>query len=178
MRGCDDIFACLFSTASSEGLSEFCGVHFQYRIHTFLKGNYCHLRFNLQRRGEYRNIMAGADKINPQQHPNASEAAEVPVDKEHDVSQVERVLSSASDVPHKDMTDYDRVDKDVAKYVHSERVEITPEENKRLRRMIDLRVLAIMVPTYFLQALDKGTISFASIMGIRADLGILDGQKV
>jgi MFS family permease len=31
--------------------------------------------------------------------------------------------------------------------------------------------------TYFLQALDKGTMSFASIMNIRQDLHLLDGQK-
>jgi hypothetical protein len=34
-----------------------------------------------------------------------------------------------------------------------------------------------MILTYFLQALDKGTMSFTSIMGIRDDLGLL-GDKV
>ncbi|KAL3493290.1 major facilitator superfamily domain-containing protein [Aspergillus germanicus] len=43
--------------------------------------------------------------------------------------------------------------------------------------MIDRRVLVIMVCTYFLQALDKGTMSFASIMGIREHAGLLDGNK-
>ena len=42
--------------------------------------------------------------------------------------------------------------------------------------MIDRRVLSVMVFTYFLQALDKGTLSFAVIMGIKDDLH-LHGQQ-
>jgi MFS family permease len=42
--------------------------------------------------------------------------------------------------------------------------------------MIDKRVLSIMIFTYFLQALDKGTLSFTVIMGIKTDLG-LHGQQ-
>jgi hypothetical protein len=34
-----------------------------------------------------------------------------------------------------------------------------------------------MVFTYFLQALDKGTLSFAAIMNLREDLGLV-GQQV
>ncbi|KAF1813879.1 MFS transporter [Eremomyces bilateralis CBS 781.70] len=68
--------------------------------------------------------------------------------KGHDVSQVERVVS-ASEFDEKDHIDYGRIDQ-----------EISPEENKRLKRMIDRRVLPIMIFTYFLQALDKGTLSF------------------
>lgn len=52
---------------------------------------------------------------------------------------------------------YDRVDKELAKYADAARIDITPEENKRLKRMIDRRVLVVMVVTYFIQALDKGT---------------------
>ncbi|KAK5055363.1 hypothetical protein LTR84_013113 [Exophiala bonariae] len=118
--------------------------------------------------------MAGTDHI----HADGSRSAnvdQVPIEKE-DVSQVERVLSGGSEI-HKDFIDYDRIDKDVAKYATQERIEISESENKRLKRMIDRRVLAIMIPTYFLQALDKGTLSFAAIMGIRKDLGLLDGQR-
>lgn len=64
---------------------------------------------------------------------------------------------------------YDRVDKEVAQYASGTVVEISEEENTRLKRLVDRRVLSIMVFTYFLQALDKGTMSFASIMGIRTD---------
>jgi hypothetical protein len=94
---------------------------------------------------------------------------------EADISHAERVLSA--DMDKKDHMDYDRVDKEVAKYTSDTKVEISEEENTRLRRMIDKRVLAIMIFTYFLQALDKGTLSFSAIMGIQTDAH-LQGQQV
>lgn len=98
--------------------------------------------------------------------------------KEHiaeDVN-IERVLSPADDLD-KSNINYDRVDPDVAKYASQAAVEISEADNKRLKRMIDKRVLTVMVFTYFLQALDKGTMSFASIMNLPEDLG-LHGQQV
>lgn len=60
----------------------------------------------------------------------------------------------------KDHMDYDRVDREVAKYASAVAIDISPEENSRLKRLVDRRVLSIMIFTYFLQALDKGTMSF------------------
>ena len=98
--------------------------------------------------------------------------------KDTDIAQVERVMSGGTDL-EKDHMNYDRVDNEVAKYANAVAVEISPEENRRLKRMIDKRVLPIMVVTYFLQALDKGTMSFSSIMGIRKDVPVLlDNAKV
>jgi hypothetical protein len=91
------------------------------------------------------------------------------------LDQVERVMSP--DEPTKSHADHERIDPEVAKYASTFKIEITPEDNKRLKRMIDRRVLAVMIFTYFLQALDKGTLSFASIMHLREDLG-LHGQQV
>ena len=85
----------------------------------------------------------------------------------NDIAHVERVTST-SDLENEHMN-YERVDKELAKYAQATAIEISPEENKRLKQMIDRRILTIMVFTYFLQALDKGTMSFASIMGIRED---------
>jgi hypothetical protein len=68
----------------------------------------------------------------------------------------------------KDHMDFNRVDKEIAKYASDVAVDISPEDNSRLKRRIDKRVLSIMIFTYFLQALDKGTMSFASIMGLPA----------
>ncbi|KAI0641737.1 MFS general substrate transporter [Trametes meyenii] len=48
--------------------------------------------------------------------------------------------------------------------------------NKRLRWMVHKRVLLVMVVTYFAQTLDKGTINFASIMGIREDTHLVGQQ--
>lgn len=93
-----------------------------------------------------------------------------------DISHVERVLS-LDDLQKEDM-DFTRVDKEVQMYASRGQVEIDEATNKRLKRMIDRRVLAIMIGTYFLQALDKGTMSFSSIMGIKTDAHLEDGQKV
>jgi hypothetical protein len=95
-----------------------------------------------------------------------------------DIARVERVLSGAEHEKG-DHMNYDRVDAEISKYAGAVAVDISEEENKRLKRMIDTRVLPIMVFTYFLQALDKGTMSFASIMGIRTDIPVLaDNSKV
>jgi hypothetical protein len=101
-----------------------------------------------------------------------------PVDKkEQEIGQVERVLSAEDEKV--DHVDYERIDAEVAKYsdANAERIHISEEENTRLRRLIDKRVLPIMVVTYFLQALDKGTMSFSSIMGIRNDIPILKNNS-
>lgn len=87
-----------------------------------------------------------------------------------EMNEVERVMSP--DELNKDHQDYGRMDAEVAKYATGEQVVISEEENKRLKKSIDKRVLTIMVFTYFLQALDKGTMSFTSIMGLQEDFNI------
>ncbi|KAJ9477984.1 putative Allantoate permease (putative) [Pseudozyma hubeiensis] len=69
----------------------------------------------------------------------------------------------------------EEADEEVLKYTDAS-VTITPEENKRLLRIVDKRVLTIMLGTYFCQSLDKQILSFAAIMGIRTDLK-LKGQE-
>ncbi|KAF2876868.1 MFS transporter [Massariosphaeria phaeospora] len=88
-----------------------------------------------------------------------------------DISQMERVLSVGDEKG--DRMNYDRVDGELAKYANAVAVDITPDENKRLKTLINRRVLPVMIITYFLQALDKGTMSFTSIMGIRDDIPVL-----
>ena len=86
----------------------------------------------------------------------------------------------AADARSVNMTDkddaqrFDEIDKEVAKYVADGNVTISPERSRELRRKIDRRVLVVMITTYFLQAIDKGTMSFASIMGLTEDAGLLN----
>ncbi|KAH8886331.1 MFS general substrate transporter [Thozetella sp. PMI_491] len=90
-----------------------------------------------------------------------------------DIAEIERIQSATDiDLDKKDHANYDKIDKELAQYVGDGAIEISEEENKRLRRLIDKRVLSIMVATYFIQAIDKGTMSFASIMGIITDTGM------
>lgn len=93
-------------------------------------------------------------------------------DDKKDITQLERTLSAADEKG--DHANYERVDHEVAKYADATGVALSQEEDDRLKKLIDRRVLPIMVFTYFLQALDKGTMSFASIMGIRKDVPGLD----
>jgi hypothetical protein len=74
--------------------------------------------------------------------------------------------------------DITRVDKEIQAYAAHSQVEIDEATNNRLKRLIDRRVLVVMICTYFLQALDKGTMSFSAIMGIKDDANLNDGQKV
>jgi hypothetical protein len=119
------------------------------------------------------------DAVSVQHAPEVVHSTSAVHDAEKsDIAKVERVLS-ATENEKSDHMNYDRVDAEISKYAGAVAIEISEEENKRLKRMIDTRVLPIMVFTYFLQALDKGTMSFTAIMGIRADIPILaDNSKV
>lgn len=79
-----------------------------------------------------------------------------------DVSKLERVASGDESLK-KDRQDYGRMDEEVAKYAGNEHTVVSDEESRRLKRLIDKRVLLIMVATYFQQVMDKGTLSFTSV---------------
>lgn len=92
--------------------------------------------------------------------------SESPEDKTVDM--IEKVVSGGGD--------HDRIDPEVAKYASGEIIEIDEATNTRLKRMIYRRVLVIMTITYFFQALDKGTLSYSSIMNLKEDTGLMDNQ--
>ncbi|KAJ5727002.1 hypothetical protein N7493_006029 [Penicillium malachiteum] len=124
----------------------------------------------------------GHDDTQPRDGIDPTQQSQPELEMEHykakeDIDHVERVLSPTDDLKKEDI-DFSRVDKEIQMYVSRGQVEIDEATNKRLKRMIDRRVLVIMICTYFLQALDKGTMSFASIMGIKTDAHLEDGQKV
>ena len=73
-------------------------------------------------------------------------------------------------------TNPDKIDSEVAKYASDARIDISPERSVELRKKIDRRVLSVMILTYFLQAIDKGTLSFAAIMGLLDDTGLANAD--
>jgi hypothetical protein len=89
-----------------------------------------------------------------------------------EIAHLKRTASMASE-----LQDFERVDKELAQYAGIGRIIVNEETNRRLKKLIDRRVLAVMIFTYFLQALDKGTLSFASIMHIKQDAHLV-GQQV
>ncbi|KAF8607267.1 MFS general substrate transporter [Ceratobasidium sp. AG-I] len=68
------------------------------------------------------------------------------------------------------------IDKEIAQFAAQHAVEIDDATNNRLLRLINKRVLLVMLVTYFIQSLDKGTMSFAAIMNIQKDAN-LHGQE-
>lgn len=54
----------------------------------------------------------------------------------------------------------------------NERVIVTSAENKRVLRKIDLVILPILLSVYFLQSLDKTTLSYASVFGLIEDANL------
>lgn len=52
-------------------------------------------------------------------------------------------------------------------------IEIDEATNKRLLRIIDWHLLPLMCTVYGLNYLDKTTLSYASIMGIKTDIGLI-----
>jgi hypothetical protein len=51
----------------------------------------------------------------------------------------------------------------------NERVVISEVDNKRILHRIDLAILPVMLGVYFLQQLDKSTLSYASVFGLITD---------
>jgi MFS family permease len=56
------------------------------------------------------------------------------------------------------------------------RVVVTPADDKRVLRRIDIVILPIMLFVYFLQGLDKATLSYASVFGLLTDTGLVGDQ--
>lgn len=90
-------------------------------------------------------------------------------------------INEAPEVVEMDMVkehmNYDLIDREVAEYANATIVEVDEVTNRRLKKLIDKRVMVVMVVTYLIQTLDKGTMSYASIMGIQEDTHLV-GQQV
>ena len=88
-------------------------------------------------------------------------------------------LRSSVVSPVSDAAPVKGIDAEVAEFFENSpdtEIVIDEQTNRRLRMMVHKRVLVVMVTTYFLQALDKGTINFASIMGIIDDTHLVGNQ--
>ena len=80
-----------------------------------------------------------------------------------------KALGDGSNAPN-------QVDEKILRYTTGPPVEIDAATNKRLFCKINRRILVIQLVTYFCQALDKGTLNFASIMGIKKDASLVGQQ--
>ncbi|KAJ5463474.1 MFS allantoate transporter [Penicillium sp. IBT 31633x] len=55
-------------------------------------------------------------------------------------------------------------------------IEIDEATNRRLVRIIDWHIMPVMCLVYAMNFLDKTTLSYASVMGLKEDLGLVDDQ--
>jgi hypothetical protein len=69
-------------------------------------------------------------------------------------------------------TDGKGKDKAAAFLASNERIIVTSAENKRVLKKIDLVILPILLSVYFLQSLDKTTLSYASVFGLIEDANL------
>lgn len=53
---------------------------------------------------------------------------------------------------------------------------VSPADDRRVLRRIDIVILPMMLTVYFLQGLDKATLSYASVFGLIADTGLVNDQ--
>ncbi len=77
----------------------------------------------------------------------------------------------------KNLTNFTQVGGEVAKSTSDAHVVIDKVTCKILKRMTDRQMLIIIITTYLRRVLDKGTLSFASIMVIQNDTGLV-GQHL
>ncbi|KAI1361854.1 major facilitator superfamily domain-containing protein [Xylaria arbuscula] len=62
------------------------------------------------------------------------------------------------------------------KVMGSDRVVLTEDDDKRIRRKTDKVILTILVWVYFLQILDKTVLGYAATFGLREDTGLTGSQ--
>ncbi|WVR03370.1 hypothetical protein IAU60_000361 [Kwoniella sp. DSM 27419] len=62
------------------------------------------------------------------------------------------------------------------KYIGDERVEVTEEDDRRIRRATDKRILSVLVWVYFLQILDKTILGYGNNLGMSKDTHLINNQ--
>ncbi|KAM0130871.1 hypothetical protein ACHAPC_007577 [Botrytis cinerea] len=70
-----------------------------------------------------------------------------------------------------------KMDKETATYAGQDAIHVDEKTSKRLFWKVNGRVLVCMLGTYFCQSLDKGTLNFASVMGIKDDADLNHGER-
>ncbi|KAI1350393.1 major facilitator superfamily domain-containing protein [Xylaria sp. FL0043] len=77
---------------------------------------------------------------------------------------------------HETISEVERTGEISMKAMDTERVALTEEDNKRIKRKTDKVILAILVWVYFLQILDKSVLGYAATFGLQASTGLTGSQ--
>jgi hypothetical protein len=90
--------------------------------------------------------------------------ANMPVQQETNKAHIE-----TSESIHKPAPNVRGKDKAAELLAANDRIVVNSEDNKRVLRKIDVIILPILLSVYFLQSLDKTTLSYASVFGLIKD---------
>lgn len=85
---------------------------------------------------------------------------------------------SAAQAAKKILDHSNDADEAMKAFASGEAIEIDEATNKRLLRIIDWHLMPLMCVVYGLNYLDKTTLSYASIMGIKTDIGLVGDGKL
>ncbi|EAT76195.2 hypothetical protein SNOG_16370 [Parastagonospora nodorum SN15] len=83
--------------------------------------------------------------------------------------EINKAEIETSESIHKPLQNTRGKDKAAELLAANDRIVVTSEENRRVLRKIDLVILPILLSVYFLQSLDKTTLSYASVFGLITD---------
>lgn len=83
-------------------------------------------------------------------------------------------LPDKPDISH--VEGHDALKPDGVDLINVVRVPLTEEDNKRIRRKTDRRVLIILIWVYFLQILDKTVLGYGATFGLQEDTNLTGNQ--
>ncbi|KAF2096432.1 MFS general substrate transporter [Rhizodiscina lignyota] len=93
------------------------------------------------------------------------------------VDEAQHGVASPVSAHHGKLTEADIRHGDAAlAVIGDERVELTDEDNKRIRRKTDLYLLPILIWMYLLQITDKSTLGYSAIFGLQTDTHLTGSQ--
>jgi hypothetical protein len=89
------------------------------------------------------------------------------IDPEKPASQTQYAPSTARSADDISPASSTHVDEAYESYKNGKDLDVNPAEYKRVLRKIDFRIIPILFVTYMLQYLDKNSINFASVYGLK-----------
>ncbi|KAK2744520.1 allantoate permease [Colletotrichum kahawae] len=93
--------------------------------------------------------------------------------KQDSSAQGDSAITPVSEVP----VEHREGDKETHEYAGTTATYVDEKKSRELFWIINRRILACMLGTYFCQSLDKGTLGFASVMNIRQDAGLTHNNQ-
>ncbi|KAK8020440.1 MFS general substrate transporter [Apiospora arundinis] len=122
--------------------------------------------------GDGEKASAPLDDANPPTGHTFAAPDEADIEKTGSAPDPKPDVQSGTVLKHADKNDADEAYKVLVGH-EGETIVITPEEEKKLLRKIDLNLMPLLCIVYGLNYLDKTTVSYASVMGLKTDINLV-----